>query len=97
MRKLILLLVLPLMFACTGTQNDEGLLKHVVFFKWHDSVSDEKIEELIGAKAIIYTNGTPIAEFGAGEYQKGFVAMIALSESGLTTCEFNNTWLWLAD
>lgn len=30
-------------------------------------------------------------------YERGFVAMVAVSESGTTTCEFNNTWLWLFD
>lgn len=30
-------------------------------------------------------------------FDRGFVAMIAVSESGTTTCEFNNTWLWLFD
>jgi hypothetical protein len=30
-------------------------------------------------------------------FERGFVAMVAVSESGTTTCEFNNTWLWLFD
>lgn len=30
-------------------------------------------------------------------FDRGFVAMVAVSESGTTTCEFNNTWLWLFD
>lgn len=28
-------------------------------------------------------------------YERGFVAMAVLSESGRTTCHFDNTWLWV--
>jgi hypothetical protein len=28
-------------------------------------------------------------------YERGFIAMVALSESGRTVCQFDNTWLWL--
>ena len=31
------------------------------------------------------------------EFEKGFVAMVALNESGTTTCQFNNAWLWLIE
>ena len=87
MRKFILLLVLPLMFACTGTQNDEGLLKHVVFFKWHDSVSDEKIEELIGVFAALPSKIPEILDFEYGSdvsvegLQKGFTHCFILTFS----------------
>ena len=30
-------------------------------------------------------------------FDKGFVAMIGVSESGKTMCQFNNAWLWLID
>jgi hypothetical protein len=30
-------------------------------------------------------------------FERGFVAMVVLSESGRTVCTFNNTWLWLID
>lgn len=30
-------------------------------------------------------------------FERGFVAMVALSQSGATTCEFNDAWLWLLD
>jgi hypothetical protein len=29
------------------------------------------------------------------EYERGFIAMVALSESGRTFCQFDNAWLWL--
>jgi hypothetical protein len=31
------------------------------------------------------------------EFEKGFVAMLAVNESGYTTCTFNNTWLFLIE
>lgn len=30
-------------------------------------------------------------------FERGFVAMVALSQSGATTCEFDDAWLWLLD
>ncbi|NIS80717.1 MAG: hypothetical protein GTO14_11020 [Anaerolineales bacterium] len=30
-------------------------------------------------------------------FERGFVAFMAMSESGRTTCDFNNAWLWLID
>lgn len=30
-------------------------------------------------------------------FTDGFLAMMAVSESGKTTCTFNNAWLWLLD
>jgi hypothetical protein len=30
-------------------------------------------------------------------FERGFVAMFAMSESGRTICEYENAWLWLID
>jgi hypothetical protein len=30
-------------------------------------------------------------------YERGFIALVVLSESGRTFCEFKNTWLWLIE
>ena len=30
-------------------------------------------------------------------FERGFIALVVLSESGESVCEFNNTWLWLMD
>lgn len=30
-------------------------------------------------------------------FERGFVAMLAVSESGLTQCQFDRTWLWLIE
>jgi hypothetical protein len=50
-----------------------------------------------GGMFTFYTNGTEIGTIADNTYQNGYVALIALSESGTTTCNFNNTWLWLLD
>ncbi len=31
------------------------------------------------------------------EFERGFVTMVAFSESGQTTCRFDNAWLWLIE
>jgi hypothetical protein len=50
-----------------------------------------------GETFTIFTNGTQVQQFTATEFDRGFVAMVALSESGRTVCEFNNAWLWLIE
>jgi hypothetical protein len=30
-------------------------------------------------------------------FERGFVAMVVLSESGRSVCTFENTWLWLIE
>lgn len=50
-----------------------------------------------GGAFTFYTNGTEVGTIADNTYQSGYVALIALSESGTTTCTFNNTWLWLLD
>lgn len=85
MRKLFILLLLPLLFSCTAAQKEEGMLKHVVFFKWHDSVSEEKIEELIGVFAALPSKIDVIRDFEYGAdvsvegLQKGFTHCFILT------------------
>jgi multidrug efflux pump subunit AcrA (membrane-fusion protein) len=31
------------------------------------------------------------------KFEQGFIAMVALSESGVTVCQFDNAWLWVID
>jgi hypothetical protein len=38
-----------------------------------------------------------VREFSDDEFDLGFVAMVALSESGLTTCQFDNSWMWVLE
>ncbi len=45
----------------------------------------------------IYTNGTYLGDFTpqTAFFERGFVAFVALNESGTTTCTFENAYLWL--
>ena len=46
MKKLLILLAIPLLFSCNGSQSQKGVLKHVVMFKWNSYATQEKILEL---------------------------------------------------
>lgn len=46
MKKLLILLAIPLLFSCSGSQTQKGVLKHVVMFKWNVYATPEKILEL---------------------------------------------------
>lgn len=47
-----------------------------------------------GTTFSIYTNGTLLGHVEDDHYDRGFVALVALNQSGTTTCQFANTWLW---
>ncbi len=42
-----------------------------------------------------YTNGTQVGTFSGAELATGGVAMVAVSESGRTQCQFNDTWMYI--
>jgi hypothetical protein len=85
MKKLSLLFALALLFSCSGAQKEEGLLKHVVFFKWHDTVTNEKIEELVGIFAALPSKIEVIQDLEYGSdvsvegLQKGFTHCFILT------------------
>jgi hypothetical protein len=64
-------------------------------FGWQNDTTNRIAVVGRGPTISVYTNGVLIKDFDASAYDKGFVAMVALSESGRTVCEFNNTWLWV--
>lgn len=44
-----------------------------------------------------FANGENVGEIAAPadyQFERGFTAMVAVSESGATQCQFDNTWLW---
>jgi hypothetical protein len=47
-----------------------------------------------GSTFSVYTNGTLIGQVQDSRYEIGFVALVALNQSGTTHCSFTNTWLW---
>ena len=44
-----------------------------------------------------YNDRMSVYEDHGTEFLRGFIAMVALAESGYTDCKFENTWLWLID
>jgi hypothetical protein len=42
-----------------------------------------------------YNDRMSVYEDHGTEFPRGFIAMVALAESGYTDCKFDNTWLWL--
>jgi len=66
-------------------------------FQWQNDTTNRLTVVARGASMSVYTNGRLIGSFGAGDFEKGFVAMVALSESGQTVCHFENTWLFLIE
>ena len=42
-----------------------------------------------------YNDRQEVYEDHGTEFPRGFIAMVALAESGYTDCKFDNTWLWL--
>jgi hypothetical protein len=67
-------------------------------FEWQNDTTNRIVVVGQGDLFTIYTNGTKIGEqtIEAG-FEKGFVAFVALNESGYTTCQYDNAWLWLMD
>jgi hypothetical protein len=66
-------------------------------FEWQNDFTNRLTVVARGNSFTIFTNGTQIAQVTDDTYTRGFVAMVALSESQQTHCEFNNTWLWSLD
>jgi hypothetical protein len=67
-------------------------------FEWQNDMTNRIVVVGQGDTFTIYTNGTQIGEItNEGGLEKGFVALVALNESGYTTCNYDNTWLWLMD
>ena len=66
-------------------------------FEWQNDNTNRLTVVARGDSFTIYTNGTQIAQVNDSTFTRGFVAMVALSESQQTYCEFSNTWLWSLD
>jgi hypothetical protein len=66
-------------------------------FEWQNDFTNRLTVVARGNTFTIFTNGTQIGQVTDDTFTRGFVAMVALSESFKTHCEFNNTWLWNLD
>ena len=63
--------------------------------KYQDQLEEHQeivaqIQSNFSSRLNTYREGVPLLE-------KGFTAMAALSESGLTQCQFDEAWLWLME
>ena len=54
-------------------------------------------EKLVNRVNSNYKPSLAIFQAETPYFERGFVALVALNESGTTNCEFNNTWLWVID
>lgn len=67
-------------------------------FDFHNDATNRLTVVGRGDTFTIYTNNTLIGEITGGyNYLEGFVAFVALNESGDTTCHYSNAWLWLLE
>lgn len=65
-------------------------------FEWQNDKTNRIAVVARGNDFTLYSNGTQLGTLtGTAGFEKGFVAFVALNESGTTTCTFNNAWLWL--
>lgn len=64
-------------------------------FEWQNGTTNRIAVVGRGDTFTIYSNGTPLGNVvGPAGYDRGFVFLVALNESGTTDCTFNNAWLW---
>lgn len=67
-------------------------------FEWQNDTTNRIVIVGRGDTFTLYTNGTQIGEITTeGGLAKGFVAFVALNESGYTDCQYNDAWLWLME
>lgn len=65
-------------------------------FEWQNDTTNNMTIVARGNTFEIYTNGTKLDEVTPSiAFERGFVAFVALNESGTTTCHYDNGWLWL--
>lgn len=67
-------------------------------FEWQNDTTNNMTIVARGNTFELYTNGTKLDEVTPSiAFERGFVAFVALNESGTTTCHYDNAWLWLID
>ena len=67
-------------------------------FEWQNDTTNRMVVVGRGNTFSIYTNGTLLGEVTPSvAFDRGFIAFVALNESGYTHCHFDNTYLWLLE
>jgi hypothetical protein len=66
-------------------------------FQWQNDTTNRIIVIGRGNTFSIYSNGSHLGDItpASVNFERGFVAFVALNESGTTTCTFTNAYLWL--
>jgi hypothetical protein len=57
----------------------------------------EEYEEILTQSQSSYNTALANYSDRPAVFEEGFLAMIALSESGRTVCQFDKAWLWLLE
>ena len=57
----------------------------------------KEYDDLVDQMKARYQQNIAIYQPDTPYFERGFVALVALSESGRTICQFDNTWLWIMD
>jgi hypothetical protein len=57
----------------------------------------KEYEDILSQSQLSYTNALKNYSEQPAVFEDGFLALIALSESGRTVCTFDKAWLWLLD
>ncbi|MGW8226412.1 MAG: hypothetical protein ACWGOY_11790 [Anaerolineales bacterium] len=60
-------------------------------------LAKKEYDQAVGEIWANYNARMEVYEDHGTEFLRGFIAMVALAESGYTDCQFDNTWLWLID
>lgn len=64
-------------------------------FQWQNDTTNRLAVVANGNTFTIFTNGTQIGQVSPSiDFERGFMAFVALNESGDTTCRYDNAWLW---
>ena len=67
-------------------------------FEWQNDTTNRFAVVARGNTFSFYSNGTFLGDVTPSvAYERGFVAFVGLNESGTTTCQYTNAWLWLIE
>ena len=58
------------------------------------NATNSYVIKMVGDEVTVYANGGRMGTFYSTKKSDGRLAFTVLQESGETTCEFNNAWLW---
>lgn len=57
----------------------------------------QEYDETVSRINTEYARRVNVYQEGGTQFERGFIAMVALNESGYTDCKFEDTWLWLME